>query len=550
MGSGRWVKETGANTSAGSQAKSAVHSTASSAVASEVPSAATSAESAASETSRTAKRAAKHHAAKSVARQTPKKATSAANSAATPVSKKATSQAEKASQAPADVQPARRSEKRAAQSAADTKAKRRATSDATSQPATPAHQPKIAVRGTERDDNEEQPELPLSREELYGDQQPNGGQAPDKQTAEPMSRLARHAEEANDELSEETPTESNPHLKKKSTGEKKSHYSWKLMATGVAVLLIAAVGALFMWNRAKTTQADAKTNAETIVRAIYTSSAQRDLRSSATDDQLQQLQTNIDAMKSSDEKDSLQKQYDYAKKMMTVRTSYQKLRNVSGLINTDVTAAAITKDRQAIKTAGLTDSKAFFAKKYDQKYATTAIIVKKVTRYDQAFKKLYNKKNKLKSTTLSSDVDTVMSNLKKYRGKSQLAANDYNKLKADRKKLAKAESSSAAAASSSSYSESSSSYSEPESSSSSSEYSSSDDSSSSTYYSSSTTDSTYNNGGNDTATSSAASSSSTTHHYSSSTTTGTTDGTGTSNGTTTGNGTTNGTTNDTTTNNN
>ncbi|RRK09410.1 hypothetical protein D1831_12860 [Lactiplantibacillus garii] len=410
-----------------------------------------------------------------------------------------------------------------------------------------SQQPTIAVHATE--DDEDQPELPLSREELYGDQQPNGGREPASHSAAAMSRVARHADQFEDEA-DDAPEE-NPHLKKKQPAGgnphqkpgRSGHYSWKLMGTGVVILLIAAAGALFMWNRAKSTQADAKSNAETIVRAIYTSSAQRDLRTSASTDQLQQLQSSIDNMKDSSEKDSLQKQHDYAAQMLKVRTRYQKLRNTANLINVNVTSATITKDRQSIKTAGLTSSKTYFAKKYDKLFATTGKTVKKVTRYHAAFKKLYNKKGKLKSTTPSSQVDTVLSNLKTYRTKSQLAANDYRQLKADRKKLAKAASSSS---SSSSYSSSSSSYSEPESSSSSSEYSSSEESSSSTYDNSSSTPTYYGNGGNDTQTSSAASSSSTTHyssHSSSSTGTGnSTTGTGATTNQTTGGTTGNGTT--------
>ncbi|WP_420828538.1 hypothetical protein [Lactiplantibacillus paraplantarum] len=343
-------------------------------------------------------------------------------------------------------------------------------------------QPRIAVKGTEQAVDDSQPELPLSREELYGDQQPNGGKQPDKPT---MSRVARHGEQRG---SSDEPTDDerdfseleagvkNPHLKKQPR-----RYNWKLMLAGVAILVVAAGGAFFMWNHGQATQADARTNAEKIVSQVYTSSAQRDLRTSASNATLTKLQNNIDNMKDSSEKTSLQKQHDTAAKMLTVRTSYQDLRNAKGLLKADVTMDTVTKNQQRLTTTGLTSSKPYFAKKYDKLFKTTGITVKKVVSYDTAFQKLYNKKNKLKASTPSTTVDKVLANLKAYRKKSQLADNDYRKLIADRKKLAKANKTTASSSSSSTYS-----YSEPESSSSSSSslYSeSSADSSSSTTYS-------------------------------------------------------------------
>nr|CCC17821.1 putative uncharacterized protein [Lactiplantibacillus pentosus IG1] len=355
-------------------------------------------------------------------------------------------------------------------------------------------QPKIAVKGTEQSEDEAQPELPLSREELYGDQQPNGGKQPKKTS---MSRVARHEERVtSDDLGAENQDASrlenddqNPHLKRKSR-----RYNWKLMLTGVAILVVAAGGALFMWNHAQTTQAEARTSAERIVDQVYTSSAQRDLRNSATSATLAKLQTNIDNMKDSSEKTSLQKQHDTAAKMLKVRTNYQDLRNAQGRIKADVTMDTITKNQQRLTSTGLTTNKAYFAKKYDKLFEKTGKTVKKVVSYDTAFQKLYNKKNKLKASTPSTTVDKVAANLKAYRKKSQLAENDYVKLVADRKKLAKANKSSASSSSSSTYSYS---YSEPESSSS---------SSSSVYSDSSSSDDTYSYS-NDTDTSSAISSS-------------------------------------------
>ena len=393
-------------------------------------------------------------------------------------------------------------------------------------------QPRIAVKGTEDSVDEAQPELPLSREELYGDQQPNGGKQPNK-TA--MSRVARHGEQTpnNDHATDDDRDFSqleadvkNPHLKKQPR-----RYNWKLMLTGVVILVVAAGGALFMWKHAQTTQAEARTNAEKIVDQVYTSSAQRDLRASASSATLTKLQHNIDDMKDSSEKTSLQKQHDVAAKMLTVRTDYQDLRNAKGLIQADVTMDTITKNQQRLTTTGLTNSKPYFAKKYDKQFETTGKTVKKVAGYDAAFKKLYNKKNKLKASTPSVTVDKVLANLKTYRKRSQLADNDYRKLVADRKKLSQANQSSSSAASSSTYS-----YSEPESSSSS---SSSVYSASSAESSSTTNDYSYSN---DTDTSSATTSSSTPSYSATSESSSTTDyGTGTSSTTTGNNGTGTGT---------
>lgn len=385
-------------------------------------------------------------------------------------------------------------------------------------------QPRIAVKGTEQADDDTQPELPLSREELYGDQQPNGGKQPNKST---MSRVARHEEQRvphddqpdNDrDFSELETDEKNPHLKKPAR-----HYNWKLMLAGVAILVVAAGGAFFMWNHGQVTQAAARTNAEKIVDQVYTSSAQRDLRASASSSTLIKLQNNIDNMKDSSEKTRLQKQHDTAAKMLTVRTSYQDLRNAKGLLKTDVTMDTITKGQQRLTTAGLTTSKPYFSKKYDKLFTTTGKMVKKVVSYDADFQKLYNKKNKLKASTPSTTVDKVIANLKAYRKKSQLAANDYQKLITDRKKLAKANNASSSASSSSTYS-----YSEPESSSSSSysTYSESSDNSSSA--------STHSYS-NDTDTSSATSSSSTpSYSYSANTVSSSTTNYGDKSSTTTG----------------
>ena len=385
-------------------------------------------------------------------------------------------------------------------------------------------QPRIAVKGTEQADDDTQPELPLSREELYGDQQPNGGKQPNKPT---MSRVARHEEQRvphddqpddDRDFSELETDEKNPHLKKPAR-----RYNWKLMLAGVAILVVAAGGAFFMWNHGQATQAAARTNAEKIVDQVYTSSAQRDLRASASSSTLTKLQNNIDNMKDSSEKTRLQKQHDTAAKMLTVRTSYQDLRNAKGLLKTDVTMDTITKGQQRLTTAGLTTSKPYFAKKYDKLFTTTGKTVKKVVSYDADFQKLYNKKNKLKASTPSTTVDKVLTNLKAYRKKSQLAANDYQKLITDRKKLAKANNASSSASSSSTYS-----YSEPESSSSSSysTYSESSDNSSSA--------STHSYS-NDTDTSSATSSSSTpSYSYSANTDSSSTTNYGDTSSTTTG----------------
>ena len=342
-----------------------------------------------------------------------------------------------------------------------------------------------------------------------------------------MSRVARHEEQRvphddqpddDRDFSELETDEKNPHLKKPAR-----RYNWKLMLAGVAILVVAAGGAFFMWNHGQATQAAARTNAEKIVDQVYTSSAQRDLRASASSSTLTKLQNNIDNMKDSSEKTRLQKQHDTAAKMLTVRTSYQDLRNAKGLLKTDVTMDTITKGQQRLTTAGLTTSKPYFAKKYDKLFTTTGKTVKKVVSYDADFQKLYNKKNKLKASTPSTTVDKVLTNLKAYRKKSQLAANDYQKLITDRKKLAKANNASSSASSSSTYS-----YSEPESSSSSSysTYSESSDNSSSA--------STHSYS-NDTDTSSATSSSSTpSYSYSANTDSSSTTNYGDTSSTTTG----------------
>ncbi|ETY73460.1 hypothetical protein LFAB_12405, partial [Lactiplantibacillus fabifermentans T30PCM01] len=376
--------------------------------------------------------------------------------------------------------------------------------------------------------NQEQPEIPLSREELYGDQQPNGGKAPKQRprsaadSAEPMSRLARHGEATTapkatkpampgEDLASEHDDDGNDG----NSHQKARKYNKKLMLTGVGILLIAAVGALFMWNHAKTTEATAKSNAEAVVKEIYTSTAQKDLRESADSSKLAQLQTYVDQMKQSDTKNSLQKQHDTAAKMLSLRNRYTTLYTESGLIKASVVTKDVTNAEKAFKQSSLASSKTYFTDKYQQKLKTTGKTVKAVVKYDKDYQALYTKTGKLKSTVTTTNIDTVMKNLKKYRTKSQLAANDYDQLKTNRTKLAKAESSAAAASSSaaaaysessesSSYSESSSSYSEPSS-------SSSDTDSSSTY----STTNDYSTTGNDTdTTSSTKSSSSSAYSYS------------------------------------
>lgn len=373
-------------------------------------------------------------------------------------------------------------------------------------------QPVISVNGAEHPDSDETtPELPLSREELYGDQQPNGGsEAPrqrrDEVDIEPMSRLARHGEnEPNEALNDET--SENPHLKKKGSRphqKPKQRKNGKLVATGVVLLIVAALGAFFMFNRAKTTEANARTNAETVVKDIYTSSAQRDIRADASKAKLAQLQTYIDEMKQSDSKTALQTQHDNAAKMLKVRQQYDGLYNTDKLVKASVTMADVTNAQKAITDSGLKTRKTYFAKKYDKKLTATAKIVKPVRKADAEFKKLYNSKDKLKGSVSTSDLDKVLKHLKPYRTKAQLAADDYKRLTTDRKALAKKEHSAATSAANA-VSSSSSSYSEPESSS----YSSDDSSSSSDTTYSSTTDTT---SGNDTGTTSTNSSSTSTYY--------------------------------------
>lgn len=418
-------------------------------------------------------------------------------------------------------------------------------------------QPVISIHATEAESADEEPEIPLSREALFEDQQPNAGSAAAEESAdsEPMSRLARHHDfdDADEFASTETATDAseNPHLKKKQKPVKphqkpKKRRSGKLAVAGVGLLIVAALGFMFMWTHAKTTQAQAKANAESLVSEIYTTDAQRDLRRSASDDKLEQLQTYIDEMAKSSEKTSLQSQHDLAAKMLDVRDNYDGLFTSDKLIKSAVTTKTVANVQTVIKQSGLTSKKAYFTKKYTTKLTSLNKTVKKVQSYHQDYKDLYTKKGKLKSNVSTTDVDQVLKDLKKYRNVSALAATDYTQLKADRKALAKSESS-AAAASASSYSayldssaadseSAASSASKAEASSSDeSTYSSSDDSTSST----GTTDST--NAG--TSTSSAKHSSSTTtsnsqstdDSASSSTTTGTTnnDTTGTNDTTTT-----------------
>ncbi|CAM3232470.1 hypothetical protein [Lactiplantibacillus plajomi] len=424
------------------------------------------------------------------------------------------------SQAPIKVEPvsaARRSAPASAASAAPT------TSE--------VPVPPIRVRGVESTYNDEDtPELPLSREALYGDQQPNGGVDPNKKKRAPESEQATQPTPAQPER---TPRreDQNPHLKRKATEirghQKPSRSSWKWVLTGLAILVIAFAGALLMWSNAKRQQASAKADAERLISKIYVSDDQRDIRASVTTKQVQQLQTDIDGLKESSDKDSLQQQHDYAQKMLAVRTRYQNLRNDNGLINAKVTMDTITKGRQSLAVAGLTSSKTYFTKKYDRKFEATGKIVKKVVKYHQDFKALYTKAGKLNPETPSSQVDTVLANLKAYRKKSQLAADDYKQLTTDRKALA--DQNSAAASSTAAESDSSSTYSESSESSvaasSSVTATSSADSSSTT-----TTDSTQTSSANSAATGSAQPA---TQSSTPTGSTGTTDGT--TNGTTAGN---------------
>ncbi|AVK63634.1 hypothetical protein C5Z26_05715 [Lactobacillus sp. CBA3606] len=391
--------------------------------------------------------------------------------------------------------------------------------------ATPHDQPVISVQAIEkaRTNNDAQPELPLSREALYGDQQPNAGSAAprtDRTTddSETMSRMARHGETP---VSAAATNDENPHLKKKAKPNsnrphqkpQRRRRNRRLMLLGVVILIVAAVGSMYMWTNAKTMQSQAKSNAEAQVKKIYTAD-QSDLRASASTTKLAQLQTAIDDLKASSEKTSLQKQHDTAVKMLKVRTTYQGLYNEAKLIKVGVTTATITTANNQLKATDLATSKADFTTKYQEKLSATGKTVKAVQGYHRDFKALYNKKDKLKASVSTSRADKVMKHLKAYQSKAQLARNDYARLKTDRKKLAKSEAAAAAAESSRQTSianeSSSSSYSEPSSSSSSeessSESSSSSDTSSSYSTYSSTTDNTTTSD-NDTATSSADSSS-------------------------------------------
>ncbi|MFC6165463.1 hypothetical protein ACFP3T_12350 [Lactiplantibacillus dongliensis] len=426
------------------------------------------------------------------------------------------------------------------------------TMDTTTSAATGNGQPVISINASEAASADDEPQIPLSREELFEDQQPNAGSAANTEdaSAEPMSRMARHNETDESATTDTGATNENPHLKKKQKPAKphqkpKSHRSGKLVAAGVGILIVAALGFMFMWTHAKTTQAQAKANAEEIVKEIYTTDAQRDLRSGASSDKLAQLQTYIDELSKSDEKASLQSQHDTAAKMLKLRSRVEGL-YTGKLIKAAVTTKTVKAAQATIKDSGLTSKKAYFTKKLTTQLVATGKTVKKVQSDHKDFKALYTKKDKLKSTVSTLEVDGVLKQLKKYRTKSQLAADDYTTLKADRKALAKSESS-AAAASASAYSDSVASSSMSESAASSSaadESSSSDDS---TYSSSDDTSSTGTTGtGNDTTTSSAKHSSSTTTSTDNSQTTGTGTGNGTSDNTTTGNDTT-GTTGDTTT---
>jgi len=416
----------------------------------------------------------------------------------------------------------------------------RPTSVAQSASTHQSDQPVISVSATERDLEDETPELPLSREELYGDQQPNGGSAApqrahDADNVDALSRVARHGEVQDDLESDET--RDNPHLKKRTKGPVRPHQkqkpqrrNGKLTAIGVGLLVIAALGAMFMFKHAKTTEANAKAAAESAVTAIYTSSAQRDIRANVSDSELAQLQTAVDGMKQSDEKLQLQESHDYAAKMLKVRSRYQALYNSDKLIKADVTVADVTSAQASLTNSSLRTSKVYFTNRYTQKFTEISKIVKPVRKYDAEYQAFYTNKHKLKSTVSTLELDTVIKKLKPYRQKSALAKTDYEKLTAERKDLAKQEQSAATSAanvvsSSSSVQASSSSV---------------ESSSSSAAYSSATSSATT---GNETDTSSAASSS--TYDGGTSESSSNTYGTGS---TTTGNGTgTGGTTASTTT---
>lgn len=392
-------------------------------------------------------------------------------------------------------------------------------------------QPVISVSATEHDTEEEPPELPLSREALYGDQQPNGGSAAPQKThqtvdVDQLSRVARHGETAPDNLDTDE-TRDNPHLKKKDKGSSRPHQrpqrrNGKLTAIGVGLLVIAALGAMFMFKHAKTTEANAKAAAESAVTAIYTSSAQQDIRNSASKSELTRLQTAIDGMKQSDEKQQLQDEHDNAAKMVGVRDRYLALYNSANLIKASVTVADVTAAQTALKNSSLRTTKTFFATHYTQKYTAMSKIIKPVRKYDAEYQKLYTSKHALKSSVSTLELDVVIKKLKPYRQQSALAKTDYEKLTVERKALAKKEQSAATSAANAV----SSSYSAPAESS-----SVESSSSSATTYSSATSSTTT---GNDTGTSSAASSStygttseSSSATYSGNTTTGTTTGNGT-----------------------
>jgi len=345
------------------------------------------------------------------------------------------------------------------QSAATSQTSATARPTSVAQSASVTHQsdqPVISVSATERDLEDETPELPLSREELYGDQQPNGGSAApqrahDADNVDALSRVARHGEVQDDLESDET--RDNPHLKKRTKGPVRPHQkqkpqrrNGKLTAIGVGLLVIAALGAMFMFKHAKTTEANAKAAAESAVTAIYTSSAQRDIRANVSDSELAQLQTAVDGMKQSDEKLQLQESHDYAAKMLKVRSRYQALYNSDKLIKASVTVADVTSAQASLTNSSLRTSKVYFTNRYTQKFTEISKIVKPVRKYDAEYQAFYTNKHKLKSTVSTLELDTVIKKLKPYRQKSALAKTDYEKLTAERKDLAKQEQSAATSA--------------------------------------------------------------------------------------------------------
>lgn len=510
-----------------SQASAPAKSQGKSAVASQ--STATSAQSAVTSTPTTRAQAkAARQAAK--AAQTTTAASQSAKNQPEPASSQVVSQAAKSTAAKHQSQAAAKTVHSQATATSQGSAAARPTSAKTSTPVTrKTDQPVISINATEQDSDEETPELPLSREALYGDQQPNGGSAAPRKNretvdVEALSRVARHNESSAADLDTDDTTD-NPHLKKKTTGSSRPHQkpqrrNGKLTAIGIGLLVIAALGAMFMFKHAKTTEANAKAAAETAVSAIYTSSAQRDIRASASDAEITQLQTAIDGMKQSDEKQTLQTEHDNAAKMIKVRSRYQGLYNSANLIKASVTVADVTAAQTALTNSSLKTAKTYFTKRYTQKFTATSKIVKPVRKYDAEYQALYTSKKTLKSSVSTLELDAVIKKLKPYRQQSALAKTDYETLTAERKALAKKEQSAATSAANAV----SSSYSAPAAS------SSVESSSSSTVYSSATSSTTT---GNDTQSSSATASSST---YGTSTTeSSTTTGTGSS--TTTGNGT-------------